>query len=216
MVTDTAGQKSLLDRMESIERRTAGLQKENRMLKMLLMAATAGFCVVLMLGAAAVRKDANLGKVSATRLAIVDESGREVAVLGQGENGNGLQILTAEGKKGVALGIGKDGQSAGLAVFDSQEMPRVGLGMKESVPSLALTDAAGKKLVALGAGAERYGVAVFDANEVIRGALAMGPKGPVCCVSDDKGVPQAGMSQAADGSYILSTVDKTGVEHAAQ
>jgi hypothetical protein len=214
MLTDNAKQNSLLDRMETIEKQTLQLRKENRALKMLLMAATAGFCVVLMLGAAAVRKDANLGKISATRLAIVDEGGRELAILGQGENGTGLQVLTAAGKKGVALGIGKDGQSAGLAVFDGQEKPRIGLGMKEAVPSLAITDAAGKKLVALGAGAERYGIAVFDANEVIRGALAMGPKGPLCCLSDDKGAPQAGMSQIADGSYVLSTIDKTGIEHA--
>jgi hypothetical protein len=75
-----------------------------------------------------------------------------------------------------------------------------------------VTDAAGRKQIALGAGPDRHGIAVFDSNEAVRAAIAMGPQGPLSCVSDEKGAPRAGMSLAGDGAYIVSTVDAAGVE----
>ena len=199
-------QTPLENRVAAVEEATRRIRRENRFLKSLLAVTAACLCGIIMLGAAvAARQDADLGKVTATRITIVDENGKELVTLGKSEKGYGLQILGTDGNKEIGMGVGSDGRSSGLAIFDAQGRGRIGLGMDGAVPSMAVTDENGKKVVALGVGPERHGVAVFDANEVLRGALAMGPNGPVVCLNDEKGVPCAAIGRNEDGTFGLCT-----------
>ena len=214
-MTTPRNETALLEiRIAAVEADTRRMRRENRLLKSALALTAAAFCGVIMLGAAvASRQDADLGKVTATRVSIVDENGKELLTLGKGDKGYGIQVLGSDGKKEIGMGVGNDGRSSGLAIFDAQGKARIGLGMDGAVPSMAVTDENGKKVIALGVGTERHGVAVFDANETLRGALAMGPNGPVICLNDEKGAPCAAIGRHEDGSFGLSTAQSGTVPH---
>ena len=88
-------------KMASLPREKTGLharmeriEKQNRQLKRYVAVLAVSFFSVAMLGAAAALTDGQFRQITAEKIILVDDAGRERIRLGSGSEGTGLQILT--------------------------------------------------------------------------------------------------------------------------
>lgn len=199
--------------IDELAQRVATLERSNTRLKKTLIGLGTGLAVLLMMGAKMGMNDGYFRNITAGSITIVNKSGKELVTIGKAdEMGTGIRIYNDMGKRVVGIGVAADQQGSGMLVADNNGVPRFGLGMDEGVPSIAITDPEGNKIMALGGDAEGYGLVIMDEKQVERAAIGykMGNSGMV--IFNNKGEYLRGMVQRADGSHFTSYVNSRGEE----
>jgi hypothetical protein len=196
----------LAHRIEQVEKQNRYMKAFTGVLALLLLA-------FVILGAQSAMQEGRFSKLTAQEITIVDRMGNPRVMMGSTDEGTGVRILSAQGKRIVGLGIVADGSGSGMVVADEAGTPRLGLGMDEGVPSLAVANKDGKKIVGLGGDDKGYGFVVMDANEVERAGFGMDGKGTSGFVLyDDQGQYVRGILRQQDGTHYSSFVDENGKE----
>jgi hypothetical protein len=196
---------ALHERIKRIERQNRRLKNYTAVLVLTLLA-------LAFVGAKAGSRDGHFREIIAERITIVDGAGHEILLIGSGEEGTGIRILNKEGKRALGIGIAADEGGSGILVADKEGRPRIGLGMDEGVPSVAVTDENGKKILAIGGDKKGYGFVVMDENEVERAGLGFKEGNTGVAIYDETGKYVRGMIRQADGVHYSSYVDENGKE----
>jgi len=171
------------------------------------------FLFLVVIGAKAGRQDGHFRQIFAEKISIVDGSGQDIILIGSDNKvGTGIRILNKEGKRAVGIGIAADEGGSGILVADKEGRPRIGLGMDEGVPSVAMTNENGKKILAMGGDERGYGFVVMDENEVERAALGFKKGDTGVIIYNDKGEYVRGMIRQKNGVNYFSYVDENGKE----
>lgn len=192
-------------RMERIE-------KQNRQLKS-YMAVLAVLCIsVATLGAKAGQNDGSFNQITARVLSIVDDSGQERILIGSTKEGTGIRMLNKAGKRVLGMGIPADDSGNGILFADKEGRARIGLGLEEGLPSMAIVDENGKKVIGLGGDRRGYGLSVMDENEVERAGIGFKEGHTGIVLYDDKGQYVRGMILQKDGFHYFSYVGEDGKE----
>jgi hypothetical protein len=210
------------ERIENLEKGLASARRFNRWL---LAAVGLALGVWILAGtfgpatAAAPGAGAAFNEVRATRFVVVDEKGKERAVLWSGGKwGPGLSLLDEKGEdcaslnllggvpsltlidglRGVTLNVGQD--EMGLFLMDHQKrMERAKLTLGNAGPALTLYDENGKERVALGVmRAAMPRIRLGDAAGKTRGQLAAAADVPALLLYDAAGIPRAEVNVALD------------------
>jgi len=196
----------LMARMEKIE-------QNNRNLKRSLLALTACLIILVAMGAKMGRNDGQFREITAGRISIVGASGQQVMAIGQMEGaGTGIRIYNKEGYRVLGLGITADESGSGMLVADNDGTPRFGLGMDKGVPSIAITNEEGKKVLGMGGNKEGYGLVIMDGNEVERAGIGFKNGSSGVALYNNQGEYVRGMVQRPDGTHFSSHTDGNGNE----
>ena len=157
--------------MEALVRRMERVESQHRRIKSLSGVLDVVLLAVVLMGAQAAMQDGQFRKITAYEVTIVDSMGKPRVQIGTSDEGTGIRILNAKGKRIVGLGLPLDEEGSGLMVADNEGVPRIGLGMDQGIPSIAMTNEAGKKVIGLGGNADGYGLVVMSAEEVAQAIL---------------------------------------------
>jgi len=196
----------LRERMEKIER-------QNTRLKRGMLVLTGSLLVLMLMGAKVGMKDGHFRNLIVSRISIIDTSGKELMTIGRSEDaGTGIRIFNEAGKRIIGLGLTADEKGSGMLVADDAGTPRFGLGMDSGVPSIAITNDAGKKVIGLGGNNEGYGLVIMDGNETERAGIGFKKGNSGVALFNSKGEYIRGMVQRADGSHFSSYADGNGHE----
>ena len=206
--------------MESLQKVTVTLservdkiEKQNRRLKSYLALLVLSLLAFVLMGAKAGLHDARFHRIIVEEITIVDDAGHEIILIGSRKGqGIGMRILNKAGKKILGIGISADDGGSGILISDKEGRPRIGLGMDKGVPSIAMTDENGKKILAMGGDAKGYGLVVMDENEVERAGLGYNEGDTGVMLYDDKGQYVRGMIRQKNGTHYNSYVDEDGKE----
>ena len=193
---------------ERIER----IEKQNRRLKGCLVLVAVLLLALALMGAKSGPHDGQFRNIVAQGLSIVDSAGHELVVLGSSGEAIGLKVNNKAGQRVVGLGVSADGGGSGILVADSQGNPRIGLGIDEGLPSMAMVNEHGKKIIAIGGDERGYGLAVMDSSEVERVALGFKEGASGFALYDEQGQYLRGMIRQKDGVHYSSYVDDNGKE----
>ena len=194
---------------ERIER----IEKQNRRLKSCMVFLVLSFLALAVMGAKAGPHDGHFRQIIAEGITIVDGAGQELIGIGFAkEEGTGIKILNKAGKKILGIGITADEGGSGILVSDKEGRPRIGFGMDEGMPSVAMVDENGKKILAMGGDGKGYGLVVMDENEVERVGLGLSEGNTGVVIYDDSGKYVRGMIRQANGVHYSSYVDENGKE----
>ena len=199
--------------LTEVNQRLETLERSNRRLKKSLIALGTTMAVMLVMGAKMGMNDGYFRNITAGSVTIIDKTGKELVTIGkQDDLGSGIRIYNDQGKRVVGIGISADQRGSGMLVADNNGVPRFGLGMDGGVPSIAITDGSGNKIMALGGNEQGYGLVIMDEKEVERAAIGykMGNSG--VAIFNDKVEYLRGMVQRADGSHFTSYVNPDGKE----
>jgi hypothetical protein len=196
---------TLHERMERIE-------KQNRRLKSCMVFLVLTFLALVVMGAKAGSYDGHFRQIVAERITIVDGSGQELVLIGSGKEGTGIRVLNKAGKRAIGIGITADEEGSGILVADKEGRPRIGLGMDAGLPSIAMIDENGKKIMAIGGDKKGYGLVVMDENEVERVGLGVNEGNTGVAIYDDTGKYVRGMIRQKNGVHYSSYVDENGKE----
>jgi hypothetical protein len=193
-------------RMEKIE-------KQNRRLKSYMVVLMLSLLAFVVMGAKTGPHDGHFRQIVAEGISIVDSTGQELILIGSREKeGTGIRILNKAGKRVVGIGIAADEGGSGILVADREGSPRIGLGMDEGLPSVAIVDEDGKKIMAMGGDKKGYGFVIMDENEVERAGLGFKNGNTAVALYDDDGKYVRGMIRQANGIHYSSYVDENGKE----
>ena len=204
---------SLRNESATLQERLDKIEKQNRNLKSFVTVLALSILAFVLLGAKAGLHDGQFRQITAQRISIVDGSGQEIMLIGfEEELGTGIRILSKAGKRLVGIGITPDGSGSGILVADKEGRPRIGLGMDEGIPSMAMTDENGKKILAMGGDEQGYGFVVMDSNEVERVGLGFDKGDTGIAIYDDKGQYVRGMIRQENGTHYNSYVNENGKE----
>lgn len=196
-----------------LHQRLARIEKQNKRLKRGLLALAGGLMIVLAMGAKTGMRDGHFGNITASGVTIVDASGKELITIGHHPDlGTGLRIYNGSGKRVVGMGVTADEKGGGLVVADNAGMARLGLGTDSGVPSIAMTDDNGKKVIGLGGTTDGYGLVIMDGNEVERAGIGFKNGSSGFALFNKQGQYIRGMVQRPDGSHFTSYADKNGKE----
>jgi hypothetical protein len=196
----------LRERMEKIEQQNTRLKRG--------MFVLAGSLVVLMaMGAKVGIKDGHFRDITAGKISIIDTSGKELITIGKIEGaGTGIRMYNQAGKRILGLGLTADDSGSGMLVADNDGTPRFGLGIDKGVPSIAITNEEGKKVIGLGGNNKGYGLVIMDGNEVERAGIGFKEGNSGVALFNSEGEYVRGMVQRADGSHFASYADGKGNE----
>jgi hypothetical protein len=205
--------KSLHREKATLSERMNRLEKQNRRLKTCMAVLSISFLAMVLMGAKAGVHDGHFRQVIAEGISIVDDTGREIILIGsKKEEGTGMRILNKAGKRVVGIGITADEGGSGILVADKEGRPRIGMGMDEGVPSLAMTNENEKKILAMGGDMMGYGFVVMDENEVERAGMGVKEGNVGVVIYDDKGQYVRGMIRQKNGTHYTSYMDENGKE----
>ena len=205
--------KSLHKEKAPLNERMNRLENQNRRLKTAMAVLSISFLVLVLMGAKAGVHDGHFRQIIAEGISIVDDTGREIILIGsKKEEGTGMRILNKAGKRVVGIGITADEGGSGILVADKEGRPRIGMGMDEGVPSLAMTNENEKKILAMGGDMTGYGFVVMDENEVERAGMGVKEGNVGVVIYDDKGQYVRGMIRQKNGTHYTSYVDENGKE----
>jgi hypothetical protein len=205
--------KSLHREKATLSERMNRLEKQNRRLKTCMAVLSISFLAIVLMGAKAGVHDGHFRQVIAEGISIVDDTGREIILIGsKKEEGTGMRILNKAGKRVVGIGITADEGGSGILVADKEGRPRIGMGMDEGVPSLAMTNENEKKILAMGGDMMGYGFVVMDENEVERAGMGVKEGNVGVVIYDDKGQYVRGMIRQKNGTHYTSYMDENGKE----
>jgi hypothetical protein len=200
------GEATLQERMESVE-------KQNKRLKGYMALLVLSLLAIAVMGAKAGTKDGHFRQIVAEGLTIVDGAGQELIRIGFSKSeGTGMTILNRAGKEVLGIGIAADEQGSGILVSDKEGRPRIGLGMDEGLPSIAIVDQKGDKILAIGGDERGYGFVVMDENEVERVGMGFKEGNAGLAIYDDNGEYVRGMIRQRNGTHYSSYVDENGKE----
>jgi hypothetical protein len=189
------------------------LEKQNRRLKVGMVVLSLSFLSLVLMGAKAGVNDGHFRQLIAEGISIVDDTGREIILIGsKKEEGTGIRILNKVGKRVVGIGITADEGGSGILVADKEGRPRIGMGMDKGIPSLAMTNENEKKILAMGGDMKGYGLVVMDENEVERVGMGFNKGDTGVVIYDDKGQYVRGMIRQKNGTHYMSYVDENGKE----
>lgn len=204
---------SLLREKTTLGERINRVEKQNQRLKTFLVILSMSFLALVLIGAKVGLNDGHFRQVIAEGISIVDDTGREIILIGsKKEEGTGMRILNKAGKRVVGIGIAADGGGSGILVADKEGRPRIGIGMDEGVPSLAMTNENEKKILAMGGDMKGYGFVVMDENEVERVGLGINKGDAGVVIYDDRGQYARGMIRQKNGTHYTSYIDENGKE----
>jgi hypothetical protein len=205
--------KSLHREKATLSERMNRLEKQNRRLKTCMAVLSISFLAIVLMGAKAGVHDGHFRQVIAEGISIVDDTGREIILIGsKKEEGTGMRILNKAGKRVVGIGITADEGGSGILVADKEGRPRIGMRMDEGVPSLAMTNENEKKILAMGGDMMGYGFVVMDENEVERAGMGVKEGNVGVVIYDDKGQYVRGMIRQKNGTHYTSYMDENGKE----
>lgn len=205
------------DRFDTLHARIERLEKHNRRLQNSLILLVIGLLTILVMGAKTGWNDGLFREVKAKRITIVDNKGNHLMHIGTDEKlGTGLRVFDEKGVRLLSLGVAADERGSGILVADKQGRARLGLGMDRGIPSLAMTDENGKKLIALGGDSDGYGLVIMDGNEVERAGIGFKEGHTGVAIYDDQGQSVRGMVLEANGEHYLFSRDARGNERHSQ
>ena len=205
--------KSLPREKATLQERMERIEKQNRCLKSCMVVLVLSVLALAVMGAKAGPGDGHFRQIIAEGITIVDGAGQELILIGfRKEAGTGIRILNKAGKKVLGIGIAADEGGSGILVSDKEGRPRIGLGMDEGVPSVAMTDENGKKILALGGDEKGYGFVIMGENEVERVGLGFKEGNTGVAIYDDNGKYVRGMIRQKNGTHYSSYVDENGKE----
>ena len=205
--------KSLHREKATLSERMNRLEKKNRQLKTCMALLSISFLALVLMGAKAGLHDGHFRQIIAEGISIVDDTGREIILIGsKKEEGTGMRILNKAGKRVVGIGITADEGGSGILVADKEGRPRIGMGMDEGVPSLAMTNENEKKILAMGGDMMGYGFVVMDENEVERAGMGVKEGNVGVVIYDDMGQYVRGMIRQKNGTHYTSYMDEKGKE----
>jgi len=205
--------KSLPREKATLQERMERIEKQNRCLKRCMVVLVLSLLALAVMGAKAGPNDGHFRQIIAEGITIVDSADQELILIGfRKEAGTGIRILNKAGKSVLGLGITADEGGSGIMVADKEGRPRIGLGMDEGVPSVALTDENGKKILALGGDEKGYGFVIMGENEVERVGLGFKEGNTGVAIYDDNGQYVRGMIRQKNGTHYSSYVDENGKE----
>jgi hypothetical protein len=196
----------------TLHERIEGIEKQNRRLKSYMAFLILSFLALAVMGAKAGPSDGHFRQVIAERISIVDGAGKEVILIGSSEEGTGIRVLNKAGKRVLGIGIAADEEGSGILVADKEGRPRIGLGMDKDLPSVAMVDENGKKILAMGGDEKGYGFVVMDENEVERVGLGFNKGNTGVMIYDDNGKYVRGMIRQKNGIHYSSYLDENGKE----
>jgi len=203
---------SLSMEKRTLHERIERIEKQNRRLKNTMFLLVVSLLALAVLGAKSGPNDGHFRQIIAERISFVDDAGQERMLIGSSEEGTGIRILNKAGKKALGIGITGDEGGSGILVTDKEGRPRIGLGMDEGVPSVAMVDENGKKIMAMGGNEKGYGFVIMDDNEVERAGLGFKDGNTGVMIYDDNGKYVRGMIRQKNGVHYSSHVDENGKE----
>ena len=206
--------KSLPREKAMLQERMERIEKQNRCLKSCMVVLVLSLLALAVMGAKAGPRDGHFRQIIAEGISIVNGAGQELILIGfRKEAGTGIRILNKAGKRVLGIGITADEGGSGILVADKEGRPRIGLGMDKGLPSLAMVDEKGKKIMAMGGGDEiGYGLVIMDENEVERAGLGFKEGNTGVMIFDDNGQYVRGMIRQKNGTHYSSYVDENGKE----
>lgn len=142
-----------------------------------------------------------VNEVRAKRFVLVDDAGRERAMLDVLADGPRLALFDAAGKPRAWLSVDKDGPVLGLG--DENGKGRVVLAVDEDGPWLHLRDAAGKARVALSVLADLPVLHLLDAAGEIRVWLSVRKGGPGLHLFDENRKERATLTVRKNGPGLV-------------
>jgi hypothetical protein len=201
--------KSLPKEKATLHERMERIEKQNRRLKRYMVVVVLSLVAFGVMGAKSGPQDGHFRQITAEGISIVDGAGQELMLIGFAKDeGTGIKILNKAGKRVLSIGIAADEGGSGILVADKEGMPRIGLGMDEGLPSIAVVNEKGKKIMAMGGGESGYGLVVMDENEVERAGLGFKNGHTGILIYDDKGQYVRGMIRQESGVHYSSYVDE--------
>ena len=205
--------KSTLPEFTVLRERMEKIEQQNKRLKRGMVALAGSLLVLMIMGAKIGMKDGHFRNITASRISILDISGKEIMTIGKDEDkGTGIRIYNTSGKRIIGLGLTADEHGSGMLVADNDGTPRFGLGMDKGVPSIAIVNETGKKVIGLGGNNKGYGLVIMDGNEIERAGIGFKDGNSGVALFNAEGEYIRGMVQRADGSHFSSYADGLGHE----
>ena len=195
-----------------MNQRLEKVEKQNHRLKSYLVVLFVSLFAFITMGSTAALKDGRFKRITAERISIVNSAGQELIFIGSMEGTTGMRIFNKAGKRVMGLGITADERGSGFLVADNEGRPRIGLGMDKGLPSIAMVNEKGKKIMAIGGGQKGYGLVIMDEKEVERAGLGYKEGNTGFMIFDDKGQYVRGIIRQKDGVHYSSYVDENGKE----
>lgn len=196
-----------------LRQRMEKLEQQNKRLRHGVLALAGSLIVLMAMGAKMGMKDGHFREITASKISIIDTSGKELISIGNLEGtGTGMRIYNKTGKRVIGLGLTADGNGSGMLIADNDGKPRFGLGMDKGIPSIAIANEEGKKIIGLGGDAKGYGLVIMDANEVERAGIGFKEGSSGIVLFNNQGEYVRGMVQRPDGSHFSSYADGSGQE----
>ncbi|UCD36306.1 MAG: hypothetical protein JSU90_05615 [Nitrospiraceae bacterium] len=203
---------SLIREEAALHERMEQIEKQNQRLKGFMLCLVVSVLALAVMGAKAGLDDGHFRQITAEGISIVDGAGQAFILIGSGKEGTGIRILNRSGKRVLGMGTTADEGGSGLLVADKEGRPRIGLGIDQGLPSVAMVNEKGKKILALGGDEQGYGFVVMDENEVERAGLGFKEGNTGVAIYDDSGKYVRGMIRQKDGIHYSSYVDQNGKE----
>jgi hypothetical protein len=198
---------------KNVYERLEHLEQKNKRLHKILLILVLGMTTLFIVGAKAGLQDGRFDEITAGKITIVDDQGNRLIEIGVDEaKGTGMRILNKEGTRLVGIGVAADEAGSGLLIADNEGRARFGLGIDMGVPSLALTDENGKKIIGLGGDERGYGLVIMDGDEVERAGIGFKEGSTGIAIYDDKGRYIRGMVHESGGLHYSSYLDSNGKE----
>ena len=205
--------RSLPKEKGTIQERMERIEKQNRRLKSYMIVLVLSLLAFAVMGAKAGTQDGHFRQIIAEGISIVDGAGQELMLIGFAKDeGTGIKILNKAGKRIMSLGIAADEGGSGIMVADKEGRPRIGLGVEGSLPSLAVANEKGKKIVAMGGDDSGYGLVIMDEKEVERAGVGFKEGNTGFAIYGDNGQYVRGMIRQKNGTHYSSYVDENGKE----
>jgi len=204
-------QSSLRETM-TIDERIEKIEKQNRRLKSYMV-----FFIIILLafplmGAKAGLNNGHFRQITVEKIAIVNGAGQELMLIGSQQDKTGIRILNKAGKRVLSIGATTDDRGSGILIADKEGRPRFGLGMDMGLPSFAMVDENGKKIMAMGGNKKGYGLVIMDEKEVERAGIGYDQGNAGIMLYDDKGQYVRGIIREANGNHYSSYIDDNGRE----
>lgn len=193
------------DRMASVEKRLAKVERERWILRGLLALCAAGLGVVMLTAAGGGADDrGGMGRfkqVDAGHYVLRDSDGTMRGWFGIAEGGPRLIFFDRAGQQRMGVGMTKQGDPA-LAVYDPGENPRFVLGMVEEWPGIVMRDPQGRKRVAIYSRDDWGSLYFYDKRETKRTGIGQFGEAAALNLCDDEGKDRAGLTTERRGSSL--------------
>jgi hypothetical protein len=193
------------ERLEKLERELTAAKCCNRRLLTIVALTIGGLGLVWALtkttsAAYAQEVEAVQKVVRANRFVLVDEKGKECAVLRVDKDGPALGLYDESVEPRIVLGVNKDGPALGL--YDENGKPRIGLVVLEKESQLSLSNEKGKSCVILGLDKDGPRLALSDENGNPRALLSVLKYGPSLAMWDKNRKGRALLIADEDGPRL--------------